>query len=86
MPTTFLARIQTDPQGDGPTATAFFGSTTVINNITYDAPWTSVGWSLGSDKPITVDGTTLTYAQVSAFVTAIAYQEKATADAIVPAA
>ena len=85
-PTTYLARIQTDPQGDNPTATAFFGSTTTIDGIIYESPWTSVGWSLGSDKPITVDGTTLTYAQVSAFVTAIAYQEKASADAIVPAA
>ena len=76
MPETYLARIQTDPQGDNPIATAFFGSTTTINGIAYQAPWTSVAWPLASNSTITVDGVTLTYAQVSAFVTAIAYQEK----------
>lgn len=82
MPTTttdtFLARIQTDPQGDNPTATAFFGSATTIDGVVYQAPWTSVNWPLNATTTVTVDGTTLTYAQVSAFVTAIAYQEKAT--------
>lgn len=87
MPTstnTFLARIQTDPQGDAPVATAFFGSETTIDGVIYQAPWSSVAWPLNSDKTVTVDGTTLTYAQVSAFVTAIAYQEKA--DQAAPAA
>ena len=81
MPTTttdtFLARIQTDPQGPSPVATAFFGSATTIDGVVYQAPWTNVQWSLGSDQTVTVDSLTLTYAQVSAFVTAIAYQEKA---------
>ena len=81
MPTTttetFLARIQTDPTGDNPTATAFFGSATTIDGVVYQAPWSSVNWPLDSQSTVTVDGITLTYAQVSALVTAIAYQEKA---------
>ena len=81
MPTTttetFLARIQTDPTGENPTATAFFGSATTIDGVVYQAPWTSVNWPLNADTTVTVDGTTMTYAQVSAFVVAIAYQEKA---------
>ena len=76
-PITYLARIQTDPQGDNPTATAFFGSTTTIDGINYEAPWTSVLWPLNSPQTITVNGVTMTYAEVSAFVVAIAYQEKA---------
>lgn len=75
---TFLARIQTDPTNENPTATAFFGSATTIDGVVYQAPWTSVAWPLNATTTVTVDGTTLTYAQVSAFVTAIAYQEKAT--------
>lgn len=75
--TTTLQRIQTDPQGDAPIATAFFDQKTVIGDQTFVAPWTSVTWPLLSDKTVTVGDTTLTYAQVSAFVTAIAYQENA---------
>jgi hypothetical protein len=81
---TYLARIQTDPQGDNPQATAFFGQDTIVDGVTYSAPWTSVVWPLVSDKTVTVDGLTLTYTQVSAFVTAIANQEKNTPPAPTP--
>jgi hypothetical protein len=73
--TTTLQRIQTDPQGEAPIATAYFGKKTIIDGQTYVAPWTQVTWPLLSDKTVTVGDLTLTYAQVSAFVTAIAYQE-----------
>lgn len=74
---TYLARIQTDPQGDNPTATAFFGETTAIDGKTFEAPWEPVSWSLNSDKTIDVPGVgVLTYKQVSDAVAAIAYQEK----------
>jgi len=75
--TTTLQRIQTDPQGDAPVATAYFEQKTTIDDQVFVAPWTSVSWPLLSDDKVTVGGDTLTYAQVSAFVTAIAYQEKA---------
>jgi hypothetical protein len=73
--TTTLQRIQTDPQGEAPIATAFFEKKTIIDGQTYIAPWTQVTWPLLSDKTVTVGELTLTYAQVSAAVTAIAYQE-----------
>jgi hypothetical protein len=73
--TTTLQRIQTDPQGEAPIATAFFEKKTIIDGQTYVAPWTQVTWPLKSDKTVTVGDLTLTYAQVSAAVTAIAYQE-----------
>lgn len=75
--TTTLQRIQTDPQGESPIATAYFEQKTVIGEQTFVAPWTSVNWPLNSNKTVTVNGITLTYAQVSAFVVAIATQEKA---------
>jgi len=75
--TTTLQRIQTDPQGESPVATAFFEKKTIIDGQTYVAPWTSVNWPLNSDKTVAVNGITLTYAEVSAFVAAIATQEKA---------
>ena len=75
--TTTLQRIQTDPQGESPVATAFFEKKTIIDGQTYVAPWTSVNWPLNSDKTVAVNGITLTYAEVSAFVVAIATQEKA---------
>lgn len=75
--TTTLQRIQTDPQGDAPVATAYFEQKTTIDDQVFVAPWTSVSWPLLSDKKVTVGDNTLTYAQVSAFVTAIAYQENA---------
>jgi hypothetical protein len=78
---TFLARIQTDPRGDNSVAEAFFGRETTIDNLTFQAPWTSVSWPLNSTKIITVDGTALSYAQVTEFLKAIAFQEKAEADA-----
>jgi hypothetical protein len=79
--TTTLQRIQTDPQGEAPIATAFFEKKTIIDGQTYVAPWTQVTWPLLSDKTVTVGELTLTYAQVSAAVTAIAYQENGAATA-----
>ena len=79
--TTTLQRIQTDPQGEAPIATAFFEKKTIIDGQTYVAPWTQVTWPLKSDKTVTVGDLTLTYAQVSAAVTAIAYQENGAATA-----
>ena len=79
--TTTLQRIQTDPQGEAPIATAYFEKKTIIDGQTYVAPWTQVTWPLKSDKTVTVGDLTLTYAQVSAAVTAIAYQENGAATA-----
>ena len=79
--TTTLQRIQTDPQGEAPIATAYFEKKTIIDGQTYVAPWTQVTWPLKSDKTVTVGDLTLTYAQVSAAVTAIAYQENGSASA-----
>ena len=78
---TTLQRIQTDPQGEAPIATAYFEKKTIIDGQTYVAPWTQVTWPLLSDKTVTVGELTLTYAQVSAAVTAIAYQENGSATA-----
>ncbi len=81
MPTveTYLFRIQTDPNASAdPVGTAFFGEkTTVGDKVFKDDLASSVSWRLLDDKTVTVSGKTLTYAEVSAFVTAIAYQEKA---------
>jgi hypothetical protein len=74
---TTLQRIQTDPQGEAPIATAFFEQKTTIDGQVFVAPWTQVTWPLRSDKTITIGELTLTYAEVSAFVVAIAEQEKA---------
>lgn len=80
----YLARIQTDPNATPATATAFFGETTTINGTKYEAPWKSVSWALADEtKTVTVNGVTMTYAQVSAFVVAIAYAER-TAEAAPP--
>jgi len=75
--TTTLQRIQTDPQGESPIATAYFEQRTVIGEQTFVAPWTQVTWPLNSDKTITVGELTYTYAEVSAAVAAIARQEYA---------
>lgn len=79
----YLARIQTDPNaGAAPTATAFFGRVTTIDGVRYEAPWVSYSWPLAeAGKSVTVGGLTLSYAQVSQFVVAVAYQEKALAEA-----
>jgi len=82
--TTTLQRIQTDPQGEAPIATAFFEKKTTIDGQVFVAPWTPVSWPLKSDKTVTVDGLTYTYAEVSAAVTAIARQEYATPPVVVP--
>lgn len=84
---TSLARIQVDPTGPTAPITAFFKEETTVGDRTFNAPWTSVSWSVGSDKPITVEGIgTFTYAEVSTLVTAIAYQERADAAAAALAA
>lgn len=75
--TTYLARVQTDPSTPNAQATAFFATTTEIAGQKFDAPWQSVTWKLAdTEKSVTVEGVTMTYAQVSAFVVAIAYAEK----------
>ena len=75
--TTTLARIQTDPQGDAPVATAYFEQKTVIGDQTFVAPWKSASWPLQSAKTVTVDGVEYPYYLASQLVTAIAYQEYA---------
>jgi hypothetical protein len=75
--TTTLQRIQTDPQGESPIATAFFEKKTTIDGQVFVSPWTTVTWPLLSDKTVTVGGKTYSYAEVSAAVTAIAHQELA---------
>ena len=73
---TSLARIQTDPASG--VVTAFFVEKTTVGAQVFLAPWTSVGWSLtDASKSVEVDGITLTYAQVSQAVVAIAYAERA---------
>ena len=72
-PTISLARIQTDPATGF--ATAFFETTYADDTGTVVArsPWVPVQWSLtATDKTVTVDGITLTDAQISAAVVAIA--------------
>ena len=73
---TSLARVQSDPVGENPVAVAYFKQDTVIDGVVFSAPWTSASWPILSDKTITVGDITLSYAQVSALLTAIAYQEK----------
>lgn len=73
---TKLARIQTDPPTGA--ATAFFTEKTTINGETFVSPsWKSVNWPLTSQETVTLDGLTLSYAEVSAFVVAIADRELA---------
>lgn len=68
-----LMRVQCDPATGS--AQAFFQKTVTIDGQQYQQPWTSVAWSTGSAKSVTVGGQTLTYAQVMSFVVAIANQE-----------
>lgn len=75
-----LYRIQTDPNASAdPIATAYFSEVTTVNGTTFCKELASqVSWRLlGTDKTTTIGGVTLTDAQVSAFVTAIAYREQA---------
>ncbi len=74
---TSLVRVQTDPQGDAPVATAYFEQKTVIGDQTFVAPWKSASWPLQSAKTVTVDGVEYPYYLASQLVTAIAYQEYA---------
>ena len=77
--TTKLARIQTDPNsGDDPVATAYFSQTTTVGEQTFEAPWVPVSWRIkDAAKSVTVGDKTLTYAEVSVFIVAIADQEYA---------
>lgn len=82
IPEPYLFRIQTDPNvGENPVATALFGERAVIDGVAYEGPIKSYSWSLHSQNTVTVRDVTLTYAQVSEFVVAIAYQEKSLQDA-----
>ena len=74
-------------QGDPPAGqvTAFFEKTVTVEGVQYRQPWTSVSWSIGAQKTVTVAGRTLTYAEVMQLVPAIAAQEKAAKDNPPPA-
>lgn len=74
-----LVRIQCDPAGGQ--VQAFFEKTVTIDGQAFRQPWTSVSWATGSDKTVTVDGKTYTYAEVMAAVVAIANQENTPAPA-----
>lgn len=74
-----LVRIQCDPAGGQ--VQAFFEKTVTIDGQSFRQPWTSVSWATGSDKTVTVDGKTYTYAEVMAAVVAIANQENTPAPA-----
>ena len=79
MTETFLFRIQTDPNASAsPTATAFFQTKTTVGGVDFISPqMQAVTWPLNeSGKTVAVNGKTLTYAEVSAAVVAIAYAEK----------
>lgn len=76
--TPYLFRVQTDPQGSAPVATAFFGEeVTVAGKVFKNDIALSVNWPLVSDKTVMLeDGTILSYSQISEGVTKIAYQER----------
>lgn len=74
-----LVRIQCDPASGQ--VQAFFEKTVTIDGQSFRQPWTSVSWATGSDKTVTVDGKTYTYAEVMAAVVAIANQENTPAPA-----
>ncbi len=75
----YLYRIQCDPHASAdPTATAFFGEKVTVEGQVFDKPIASqVSWPLSSEDTVTVGELTLTYAEVSAFVVAIAHQVRA---------
>lgn len=80
MTETYLFRIQTDPNASAsPVATAFFQTKTTVDGSEFISPqMQAVSWPLNeAGKSVTVAGKTLTYAEVSAAVVAIAYAEKA---------
>lgn len=79
MTETYLYRIQTDPnESANPTATAFFRTKTTVGGVEFVSPqMQTVSWPLNDEsKSVTVNGKTLTYAEVSAAVVAVAYAEK----------
>lgn len=63
------------------TVTSFFQKTTVIDGQSFDAPWQPVTWNSADTKTVTYtyDGKSYTqpYAQATAFIAAIANQERA---------
>lgn len=71
-PTESLKRIQAEvPTGD---VQAFFEKSVTVGGTTFRQPWEPVWWNYSS-KTVTVDGKTMTYAEVMQFVVAIANQE-----------
>lgn len=71
-PSESLKRIQAEvASGD---VTAFFEKGVTIDGTYYGQPWQSVSWN-NSTKTVTVNGKTMTYAEVMQFVVAIANQE-----------
>lgn len=69
---TTLVRIQTDPATGR--AQAFFEKTVTVEGVSFKAPWQQVEWPLQSaDLSVTIDGVTLTAAQISAYALALAY-------------
>lgn len=75
--TNTLQRIQVDPTTPSAPVYAFFEKKTIVDEQVFVAPWTSVIWPMDSKKTVTLDGKTMTYAEVSAFALAIAEQENA---------
>jgi len=78
-----LVRIQCDPASGQ--VQAFFEKVVTVEGQSFRQPWTQVSWPTGSDKTVTVDGKTYTYAEVMAAVVAIANQENQPAPAPAPA-
>jgi opacity protein-like surface antigen len=73
QPTEQLVRIQSEvATGD---VQAFFEKSVTVNGTVFRLPWESVSWN-ASEKTVTVNGVTLTYGQVMAFVVAIAQKER----------
>jgi hypothetical protein len=69
-----LKRIQCDLETN--TVQAYFEKKITVDGQTFVQPWVGVGWTLGSDKTVTVGDKTYTYAEVMAAVVAIANQER----------
>lgn len=74
-----LVRIQTDPASG--VATAYFERTITVDGTVAKHPdgWQAVTWPLGGNSTTTLNGITLTDAQVMAFVVAIAERRRAEA-------
>lgn len=74
--TASLVRIQTDPASG--IATAYFERTVVVGDTVAKHPdgWQAVSWPLGGNSTTTLNGVTLTDAQVMQFVVAIAERRR----------